>query len=80
MTTNICSFNAKGLGSKQKREQIFACLKAQDYSICLLQETHLKQSNEHIWRSEWGGEAFLVEIARRKRALEFLSIISFLKY
>ena len=41
MTAKIYPFNVRGLGNLVKKEQIFTWLKEKQYSICLLQETHV---------------------------------------
>ncbi len=58
METNICTLNVRGLGAKLKRTQIFQWLKDNDYSICLLQETHSTIANKKEWETDWGREAF----------------------
>lgn len=58
MDTSICSFNVRGLGNKNKREQIFAWLKNNKYSICFLQETHSGEGTHSLWKQDWGSEAF----------------------
>lgn len=58
MNTTICSFNVRGLGNKIKREQIFAWLKNNKYSICFLQETHSGEGTHNLWKDEWGSDAF----------------------
>lgn len=60
MSVSICSFNAKGLGAKPKRDQVFQWLKNNRFSICLLQETHCKQiSDTDSWNKQWNGDIFL---------------------
>ena len=58
MNLSICSYNVRGLGNKIKREQIFTWLKDNNYTICLLQETHSGTGTHDIWKSDWGNEAF----------------------
>ena len=58
MDNNICTFNVKGINNKTKRNQIFTCLKQQQFSICLLQETHLSFKNKSIYEDEWGGAGY----------------------
>ena len=55
----ICTFNTNGLGSYQKRKDVFDYLRQEKASIYLLQETHLKTDMENIIRSMWGFECFL---------------------
>ena len=64
MTNNICTFNVKGLNNKLKRSQVFTYLKQQQFSVCLLQETHLPSNNKHIYEDEWGEIHFLVVLAQ----------------
>ena len=40
MSISICSYNVRGIGNVNKREQIFTWLKDKKFDICLLQETH----------------------------------------
>ena len=58
MALNICSMNCRGLNNHNKRQQVFHWLSNQNFSICFLQESHLKKSQENQWSSEWGGKAF----------------------
>ena len=54
----ICSLNVRGLGNKQKRDQVFHWLRQQSASVYFLQETHLNKDSEQDWLTEWGQEAF----------------------
>ena len=58
MSTKLCSLNVRGLGNKQKREQIYQWLKDQHFSICLLQETHLISNDSPLLENEWKGQCF----------------------
>ena len=58
MNTLICSYNVRGLGNKTKREQIFEWVKRNNYTVCLLQETHSGGGTHDAWQKEWGKEAF----------------------
>ena len=58
MNTLICSYNVRGLGNKTKREQIFEWVKRNNYTVCLLQETHPGGGTHDAWQKEWGKEAF----------------------
>ena len=59
MKFNICTLNVRGLGSKQKRNQVFQWLKNRNVSICLLQETHITNHQESNIKVEWGDHFFL---------------------
>ena len=54
----VCSLNIRGLGNKQKRDQVFHWLRQQLSSVYFLQETHLNKDSEQNWLSEWGQKAF----------------------
>ena len=54
----VCSLNVRGIGHKQKREQVFHWLRQQRASVYFLQETHLEHKFETEWLSEWGHEGF----------------------
>ena len=58
MNIQLCSYNVRGLGNKNKREQIFAWVNKNNYDICLLQETHSGEGTHDAWKWEWGNEAF----------------------
>ena len=50
----VCSLNVRGLGEQLKRREIFNWLRAKNYSIYLLQETHSAENTNPVWSSEWG--------------------------
>lgn len=58
MNLSICTYNVRGLGNKSKREQIFAWIKTNNISICMLQETHSGKLTHDIWKREWDSDAF----------------------
>ena len=58
MTNNICTLNVKGLNNKIKREKVFTYLEQENFSVCLLQETHLPLKNKNAYENEWGGKCF----------------------
>lgn len=58
MNLSVCSFNVRGLGNKLKREQMFAWLKQNKYSIIFLQETHSGDGTHAFWKQQWGHDAF----------------------
>ena len=59
MSVKICTFNVKGIGDKQKRQQLFHWLRSNSFSICLLQELHCEESSYDVWKKEWGNDMFL---------------------
>lgn len=58
METVISSLNVRGLGNKQKRQQLFEWLDSQPCSIYMLQETHSNNYHSEIWKKEWKGESY----------------------
>ena len=58
MSISFCSYNVRGIGNVNKREQIFAWLKDEKFDICLLQETHSGESRCDAWKQEWGKHCF----------------------
>ena len=54
----ICSFNCNGLADYSKRKDIFDFLRAKNFNIYLLQETHWTTDQENFIRSNWGFEVF----------------------
>lgn len=72
MDLSICSYNVRGLGNKTKREQIFAWLKTNNFSICLLQETHSGDGTHELWKREWGNDAFFCGQSNSKEGIGIL--------
>ena len=60
MDRTIYTVNVRGIGNKQKRNEVFQWLKFKNVDICLLQETHLQACKNHIWEKEWGGQSFYI--------------------
>jgi len=58
METVILSMNVKGLGNKQKRNQVFEWLRNKKFALYLLQETHSTKSIVESWEREWKGQAY----------------------
>ena len=52
----IMSLNTRGLRNKLKRKAVFTFIKNQQVDIACLQETHITQSDVHLWEKEWGGK------------------------
>ena len=55
----IISFNANGLGSHEKRKDVFDYLRSGNYDILMLQETHFKSISENFIRSCWGFNCYV---------------------
>lgn len=53
-SVGIYSMNARGLGNKFKRNQVFLWLKNQAGAIYFIQETHSTDTSEKLWSDEWG--------------------------
>jgi len=55
METAILTLNVRGLGNKEKRNQVFEWLRGLNYSIFMLQETHLTKQNIELWKHDLTG-------------------------
>lgn len=58
MTTDICTFNVRGLANVMKRKRVFTWLKEKSLDIYLLQELHFENQSLHQWQTEWNNHAF----------------------
>ena len=54
MDLKIASLNVRGIGNKEKRREMFNWLRAKQFSIYLLQETHCTNNLVQRWTTEWG--------------------------
>lgn len=52
----FCTYNARGLGDFKKRKQLYTLLKYKKVDVVFIQETHARESEMHLWRSQWGGQ------------------------
>lgn len=60
MTIHVCTFNVKGLASREKRIKVFEYLKDKKYTICLLQEIHCKENTDiETWKKEWQNDIYI---------------------
>ena len=50
----IISVNCQGIGCPKKRRDVFDYIRAKNYSIICLQDTHFTSSIEHLIENEWG--------------------------
>ena len=58
-TFKVLSLNCNGIADDVKRRDVFDKLRQLDCNIYLLQETHLKESQELIIRSGWGFQVLI---------------------
>ena len=58
MYEKICSLNVRGLNNANKRQSIFKWFEENNYTVCLLQETHVCELTKNKWQSEWSGTSF----------------------
>lgn len=68
----FASINVNGLKAAGKRRSIFGRLRDSGFDVCLLQETHSSTKEEHIWRSEWGGQAIFCHGSTNSRGVMIL--------
>ena len=66
MTLKITSLNVRGLRDDAKRRQVFNWLRAKNPSICMLQEVHCIEKTNHLWKAEWGYQAYFTSFESNK--------------
>jgi len=54
----IGSLNIRGINKHTKRIAVFNWARSKQFDVMLLQETFSSESDENLWKSEWGGQAF----------------------
>ena len=59
LTTNIYTYNVRGLRDALKRKRIFTYIKEKMSGIIFLQETHTVQSDLIQWQKEWEGQVYI---------------------
>lgn len=70
---SFCSLNCNGLLSNLKRRNVFSFFGMSEFSVFLIQETHLySKETEQVWRFEWGGEAVFSYGSNRSRGVGIL--------
>ena len=62
MLLPIVSFNVNGLKNNLKRKTIFHFLKNKKFDFIFLQETHSSDTDEKLWKCEWGGIYFILMV------------------
>ncbi len=72
MEIKIGTFNAKGVGSKSKRLEVFHWIKENDFDICFIQEAHFTAVNKTEWEREWGGDTFFSGTFSNKEGIGIL--------
>ena len=58
MSCNFMSLNVRGIGRKEKRENVFQWLKEQKFDFYCLQEVHSKINTAKQWELEWDHFAY----------------------
>ena len=62
----IISLNCQGINCPKKRRDVFNYIRAKNYSIICLQDTHITASMEKIVESEWGFKTIFSSYKSRK--------------
>ena len=68
----ISTLNVNGLGDPVKRRDVFCSLREQKHDIFLLQETHIKQTDENYVRAVWGYELWIAGNSTNKNGVAIL--------
>ena len=68
----IISVNCQGMGDIAKRRDVFNYLRALDYNIYCLQDTHFSQDMENEVRNLWGYQCFFSSYATNSRGVAIL--------
>ena len=68
----ICSFNARGLRDKVKRNAVFSYFQKHHKGILFLQECHSCINTEKIWKREWKGNIFFSHGGTNKHGVAIL--------
>ena len=68
----ISTLNVNGLGDTDKRRDVFCSLRELKHDIFLLQETHIKQTDENYVRAVWGYELWVAGNSTNKNGVAIL--------
>ena len=70
---NISSLNCRGLGSYQKRRDVFHYLRKSPFHINLLQDIHCERGKENTFRNAWGTDILIAPyIGAMHEGLQYL--------
>ena len=72
MTLKILSVNCQGLGSMEKRLDLFNYLKQKQCQIYCLQDTHTTKTSENFFRSQWNSECLFSSGSSNARGVAIL--------
>ena len=65
--------NVRGLGSWEKRKDVFEKLRSSDAHIFLLQDIHCAKGREMIFRNSWGTDILLASFTANARGVTILT-------
>ena len=68
----ILSLNARGLGDKHKRLDVFNYMKSLDYTIYCLQDMHCTSANLELYKREWGNTIYISSHTGNSRGVAIL--------
>ena len=72
MNLHLCTFNVNGLCMRDKLRAIYQKLRDSLYDIIFIQETHCTVDIQHIWKSEWRGDAIFANGTSNSRGVAIL--------
>lgn len=72
MAVKILTFNCQGLGSVEKRLDVFNYLKSKQCHIYCLQDIHSTKSNESFIRAQWNNDCIFSSGTSNSRGVAIL--------
>ena len=73
MAYTIATLNVNGLKDYQKRDMIFDYFVRKKTAIIFLQETHSEETDEPLWRKQWGGQIIFSHGNNNSRGVAILT-------
>jgi exonuclease III len=72
LSTQVHTFNVRGLRNKTKRNRLFSHFKKNMNGIIFLQETHSVPGDHAVWSKEWSGSIYLNSGTSQSRGVAVL--------
>ena len=69
----IASFNCRGIQDYEKRKDVFAYLRNQEFNIIMLQDVHCRKIGVQLLRNCWGSDILVAPFANNARGVAILT-------